>query len=89
MQAQQVSAVDDAEGLTEDEGGALFDVRVARERGTERGHDLLVEDLLNAGGGVSWAFRPGEVFLESRYVTTYMPSERASYVPIILGVNVY
>jgi hypothetical protein len=44
---------------------------------------------LNAGGGVSWAFRVTEVFLESRYVTTFMPNERASYVPIILGVNFY
>jgi hypothetical protein len=44
---------------------------------------------LNAGGGIGWAFRATEVFLESRYVTAFMPNQRASYVPIILGVNFY
>lgn len=51
--------------------------------------ESLTRLALNAGGGVSWAFRTAEVFLESRYVTTFMPNERASYVPVILGVNLY
>jgi hypothetical protein len=49
----------------------------------------LTRGALNGGGGLSYGFRSTEVFLESRYVTTFMPSGRASYVPIILGVNVY
>jgi hypothetical protein len=51
--------------------------------------ESLTRFALNAGGGLSWAFRAAEVFLESRYVTTFMPHKRASYVPIVLGVNVY
>jgi hypothetical protein len=51
--------------------------------------ESLTRLALNAGGGVSWAFRAAEVFVESRYVTSFMPHERASYVPIILGVNLY
>ncbi len=49
----------------------------------------LTRLALNAGGGVSWAIGAAEVFLESRFVTTFMPHERASYVPIILGLNLY
>jgi hypothetical protein len=51
--------------------------------------ESLTRLALNAGGGIGWAFRAAEVFLESRYVTTFMPNERASYVPVILGVNFY
>jgi len=51
--------------------------------------ESLTRFALNAGGGVSWGFRDAEVFLESRFVTTFMPHERASYVPIILGLNFY
>jgi hypothetical protein len=51
--------------------------------------ESLTRLALNAGGGVSWAFGAAEVFLESRFVTTFMPHERASYVPIILGLNFY
>jgi hypothetical protein len=51
--------------------------------------ESLTRAALNAGGGIAWGFRATEVFLESRYVTTFMPHERASYVPIVLGVNFY
>jgi hypothetical protein len=51
--------------------------------------ESLTRFALNAGGGVSWAIGAAEVFLESRFVTTFMPHERASYVPIILGLNFY
>jgi hypothetical protein len=51
--------------------------------------ESLTRFALNGGGGVSWAFGAAEVFLESRFVTTFMPHERASYVPIILGLNFY
>ncbi|MFL5607195.1 MAG: hypothetical protein ACJ8AD_12165 [Gemmatimonadaceae bacterium] len=51
--------------------------------------ESLTRFALNAGGGVSWALGAAEVFLESRFVTTFMPHERASYVPIILGLNLY
>jgi hypothetical protein len=51
--------------------------------------ESLTRAALNAGGGISWGFRATEVFLESRYVTTFMPHERASFVPIVLGVNFY
>jgi hypothetical protein len=44
---------------------------------------------LNAGGGLWYGFRTTEVFVESRYVTTYMPNGRASFVPVVLGVNLY
>jgi hypothetical protein len=56
---------------------------------TSSSSESLTRLALNAGGGIGWAFRAAEVFLESRYVTTFMPNERASYVPIILGVNFY
>lgn len=56
---------------------------------TPSSSETMTRLALNAGGGVGWAFRTTEVFLESRYVTTYMPNERASYVPVILGVNFY
>jgi hypothetical protein len=56
---------------------------------TPSSSESLTRLALNAGGGISWAFRAAEVFLESRYVTTFMPNKRASYVPIILGVNFY
>jgi hypothetical protein len=49
--------------------------------------ESLTRVALDAGGGVSWAVGLAEVFLESRYVTTFMPNDRASYVPIILGVT--
>jgi hypothetical protein len=42
---------------------------------------------LNAGGGLSWGIGMTELFLESRYVTAFTPSNRASYVPVILGVT--
>jgi hypothetical protein len=51
-------------------------------------NETMTRGALDAGGGISWAVGVTEVFLESRYVTTFMPNERASYVPIILGVNV-
>ncbi len=51
--------------------------------------ESLTRFALNAGGGVSYAFSLAEVFLESRYVTAFMPHRRASFVPIILGVNFY
>jgi hypothetical protein len=51
--------------------------------------ESLTRAALNAGGGIAWGFRATEVFLESRYVTTFMPHERASFVPIVLGVNFY
>ena len=51
--------------------------------------ESLTRGALDAGGGVAWAWCATEVFLESRYVTAFMPHERASYVPIILGVNFY
>jgi hypothetical protein len=51
--------------------------------------ESLTRLALNAGGGVSWAFGAAEVFLESRFVTTFMPNHRASYVPIILGLNLF
>jgi hypothetical protein len=57
--------------------------------GTPSSSESLTRLALNAGGGLSWAFRAAEVFVESRYVTSFMPHERASYVPIILGVNFY
>jgi hypothetical protein len=49
----------------------------------------LTRFALNAGGGLWYGFRTTEVFVESRYVTTYMPEGRVSYVPILLGVNLY
>jgi hypothetical protein len=49
--------------------------------------ESLTRLALDAGGGISWGVGLAEVFLESRYVTTFMPNERASYVPIILGVT--
>jgi hypothetical protein len=51
--------------------------------------ESLTRGALDAGGGVAWGWHAAEVFLESRYVTAFMPHERASYVPIILGVNFY
>ena len=42
---------------------------------------------LDAGGGISWGLGMSELFVESRYVTAFTPSKRASYVPIILGVT--
>ena len=51
--------------------------------------ESLTRGAVDAGGGVSWGWHATEVFLESRYVTAFMPNERASYVPIILGVNFY
>ncbi|HEY2065637.1 MAG TPA: hypothetical protein VGG84_06730 [Gemmatimonadaceae bacterium] len=51
--------------------------------------ESLTRGALDAGGGVAWGWHAAEVFLESRYVTAFMPNERASYVPIILGVNFY
>lgn len=53
------------------------------------GERSLTRFAVNAGGGVYYGFRATEVFLESRYVTTYMPEGRVSYVPIVLGVNLY
>jgi hypothetical protein len=49
--------------------------------------ESLTRVALDAGGGISWAVGPSEVFLESRYVTTFMTKDRASYVPVILGVT--
>jgi hypothetical protein len=47
----------------------------------------LTRFALNGGGGVSWGIGATEVFLESRYVTTFTENRRASYVPIILGLT--
>ena len=41
----------------------------------------------NAGAGISWGFHAQEVFLETRYVTSFANSNRSSYVPIILGMT--
>ena len=41
----------------------------------------------NAGAGLSWGLGMTEVFLESRYVTTFTEGRRASYVPITLGLT--
>ena len=54
---------------------------------TTSSSETLTRGALDAGGGIAWGFGRSEVFLESRYVTTFMEHERASYVPIILGVN--
>jgi hypothetical protein len=50
------------------------------------GYQALWRGAADAGGGVSWAFRATEVFLESRYVTTFTDGRRASFVPITLGL---
>jgi len=47
----------------------------------------LTRGALNAGGGLSLGFGMTEVFLESRYVTTFTEGRRASYVPIVLGLT--
>jgi hypothetical protein len=51
--------------------------------------ESLTQLALEAGGGISWGFRESQLFLESRYVTSFMPNGRASYVPIVLGINFY
>jgi len=47
----------------------------------------LTRGALDAGAGLSWGIGATEVFLESRYVTTFTRNQRASYVPIILGLT--
>jgi hypothetical protein len=47
----------------------------------------LTRGTLDAGAGLAWGFGASEVFLESRYVTMFTRNERASYVPIMLGVT--
>jgi len=42
---------------------------------------------LDIGGGLSWGIGMSELFLESRYVTAFTPTRRASYVPILLGLT--
>ena len=51
--------------------------------------ESLTRAAVNAGGGIALGIRATEVFLESRYVTAFMPNERASYVPVVLGVNFF
>jgi opacity protein-like surface antigen len=51
--------------------------------------ESMTQLALEAGGGISWGFRESQLFLESRYVTSFMPNGRASYVPIVLGINFY
>ncbi len=47
----------------------------------------LTRGALNAGGGLTWGIGTTEVFIESRYVTTFTNGRRASYVPITLGLT--
>jgi hypothetical protein len=49
--------------------------------------ESMTRMALNAGGGLTWGLGMTEVFLESRYVTTFTEGRRASYVPVILGLT--
>jgi hypothetical protein len=49
--------------------------------------ESMTRFALNAGGGLTWGLGMTEVFLESRYVTTFTEGRRASFVPITLGLT--
>jgi hypothetical protein len=43
----------------------------------------------NAGAGARFGLRMADIFVESRYVRTYMPSNSISHVPVTLGLALH